>query len=737
MASTKGKSNSKRKSKTKSGSKPKSIAARVGNALVSIFVYGCFLISIVAFFGIFFGEDSGCSESDFRSLECTQDDMDITIDQDGTMDVVDARTYTFHGAYTLIGYRLDAPYWGQSEPDGVSVIEDGVRTDLQYVPFDTDWRTEGGPGDGYWAYDETRESIYAFSDSDDTTKTYEFRFAYQPATKKYEDVAELYWQFIPAGWDVDTQNVTATVHLPVPEGQTVNAADNVYAWAHSEDRGSCQFNDDGTITYTYNRVTSGNFAEMRIVFPASWVPEQDGGYAYPNLDNIRNIEQETYLAAERQAYLDRMALLVPAVISLVLCAIAAVLLFRYGREHKPTFTREWYSDVPAPGVHPVVVQRICNWNSASDREITATLMNLSALGIVSVSELKDPGEAPDNVQSFLEGPSNYAEEIKLADAVNSQQLVNAPGFTPEGAAAGDVGAAPAPQAASASNVARTTERTRRSKRDYRIHRMAQNVPGTDPLDLFVMTFLFDTVGGGSDDVLLSDIKRFGKKHPEEFEKQMDAWNKLVSERVDAGGYFEKTGSTLNKTFVGLGIAYPAIFFAISFFIANLSPWLVSMPAAIALLVLAHFMKRRSQEAADINAKCEALKYWFENYSTIKSTPSSDGWVWGQLFVYAYLFDLVAEAFRIYYEAFPDTSNGDRYVNRGPLSNNYLLWSQMSGPAASDGGLFVNTFQKTLENTQSSVNATLHPSSSGGGGGGGGSSSGGGGGFGGGGGGFSR
>ena len=208
-----------------------------------------------------------------KSHECTSDTINATVVTDGSLRVIDARTYSFEGRYTLTAAVLDPPPGGAAIVNGVSVIdENGVTTQLVEVPFQGSWRTAGGPASGHYSVDVAENTVYAFSTTEDAKKTFVFDFTYTNAVTQYDDVSVLYWQFVGPNWDVDTEDVNAYVHLPVPPGQSVIGGENVYAFGHGNLNGSVSFDADGIVGFAVPRVREGSFAEMRVAFPASWTP---------------------------------------------------------------------------------------------------------------------------------------------------------------------------------------------------------------------------------------------------------------------------------------------------------------------------------------------------------------------------------------------------------------------------------------------------------------------------------
>ena len=128
-----------------------------------------------------------------KSHECMSDTINATVATDGSLRVIDARTYSFEGRYTLTAAVLDPPPGGMVIVNGVSVIdENGVTTQLVEVPFQGSWRTAGGPASGHYSVDVAENTVYAFSTTEDAKKTFVFDFTYTNAVTQYDDVSVLY-----------------------------------------------------------------------------------------------------------------------------------------------------------------------------------------------------------------------------------------------------------------------------------------------------------------------------------------------------------------------------------------------------------------------------------------------------------------------------------------------------------------------------------------------------------------
>lgn len=641
------------------------------------------VVAVLAFIavGIFSDElPGGSSGGSTKSHECISDTVDASVAEDGSLHVVDAREYQFTGTYSLTAAILDPPESGAAIVNGVSVIDaDGTRASLTEVPFDTLWRTTGGPGNGYYSYDSEKKTLYAFSKTSNATKTFVFDYTYTNAIDRYDDCSVLYWQFISKGWDVDTNNVNATLTLPVPSEQAVSGGGNVIAYGHGDLSGDMAFNADGTISFTIPRVKSGTFAEMRVAFPPSWTPSVSSAktHASSQWDSIMQEEAGWQREAQMKRIASALLLVVPLLLSVAMVVASIVMFRRHGKEHKPEFQGEYWRDVPAKGVHPAVVGRIWRWNEEDPNDLIVTMMHLGNQHVVSID----------------------AEQ-----SVRQRKIL------------GD-------------KVATT----------YRLTYHEDKAADLERIDYKALDAMFKHFSG--DTFTLSELQEYAKEHAEEFMDGVKRWESAVDDEVGKRGYFELEGERYKSVmqFVSVGIAVLAA--VLSVVLENFAPLLGLLPGCAVMLAFSFFMPRRSRYAVEIHARCEALKKWFEDFTALDKAVPADAKVWGELMVYAYLFgvsDRVAEQLS---QINPDIWDDAAFAST--VYWYHAPYSYAAGATGvSTGDFFHDAFDNTFASAQAAIDAATAKDLasdvfSGGGGGGGGFSGGGGGGFGGGGGGFSR
>ena len=519
-----------------------------------------------------------------KSYTCEQINLDAYVADDGTLSVTERRTFDFDGSFTLVGFILDPPVSGELKVKGVTVSNSaGGQTALEKVKFETGWRSAGGPGGDQYAIDKNHDTVYCFSHYSNGVYSVTVDYQYTNAVTVYTDVTELYWQFIGKNMEVDSNDVSLKVTLPVPAGQSVVGGDNVRAWGHGPLDGNVGFQDDGTVLFTAPKVASGTFAEARVTFPASWTPgaSPDVRKSEAGLEGILAEEKGWADEANRERMLARAVSFGPGGLSLVALIGCIVMFFRRGREYKPEFQGDYWRDVPEKGMPPAAVGRVVRWNEESTNDFTATLMSLSARGYIRMEKRTVTVEK-------RHGKTETVEDYVLVPTGKSIEELTG------------------------------------------LERKAYN-------------FIFKTVGYNSGSVAFNDLSSYGKRNPQGFVNSMQSWQDKLSEWVDSAGIFETEGDKWCSIFRAVAVGVVILGIAVYFFTDNLLAFGASLPLSIVTFIFAKNIKRRSKTAAEINAKAKALRRWFKDFTNLKEAVPTDTKVWGELLVYAYVLGVAKEA----------------------------------------------------------------------------------------------
>lgn len=619
-----------------------------------------------------------------RDYEITQVDIDATVREDGTLHVVETRTYAFDGSFNGVYWLIPAGY---NSSNGKSVSVDVISAGEQTASGLDSFEESGLGVDGVYEVTDSGSNKQVKLYAPHANETVSFTIAYDATgiVTRWSDTAELYWKFVSDGWDVESQNVTCRLHLPVASGESVAAGDNVRAWGHGPLDGSSAFDGDDVV-YTVPGVGTDEFAEMRVTFPAAWVSGL-GETSGDRLDTILSEEQQWADEANakrmwaRVAYYGSLAAVVAVAAATVVVALRR--RARYRRDFAPQFTGTYFRDVPTKD-HPAVLGALYNRGSANENGLTATLMHLTDEGLIRL----------DKVTTRSKGL--FKDKVK--DDYRLTKLHDAPA---------------ADEARGALNKASAT------------------------IDRQTLKFLFSKVAKGKGDenpeLLFSDLEAYAKAHPQGYSDAYDSWKSAVDGKYLARfsgdglkGYGKGSLIALATVNFVLVIATPILFALLGAPVAlGIALPVVLLGVGLFASVVAKGMKDVNHEAVEVKAQLEALRRWLVSFTHLDEAVPTDVVLWNRLLVMAVALDVADEVIEQLKVAVPEILNDPYFM---PTYGWYYYGGVgMRSPAAA--------FSEHLDSAHHvSAAALSHSGSSSGGGGGGGFSGGGGGGFGGGGGG---
>lgn len=544
-----------------------------------------------------------------KDYSCPQVAISAAVDESATLHVREQRVFDFDGDFTAIWWEL-----GENLPVDASIVISGVSMSentggepqwqpLQEVPFESRWRDAGGPQTvPAWSYDEVFNTVYAFFDVSDEKVAFQLEYSVLNGVRVYNDVAELYWQFVGSGWAVSSSNVEASISLPVPAGEEVVAGDTVRAWGHGPLDAQVAIQPSGVVDFDVPRVPAGDYAEARITFPATWVSAVDPTvtYGYDYLDSILSEEQQWADEANARRTASRLLLFGMGGLCLVSIIAALVCFFLFGREYKPQFSDDYWRDVPEPGMQPAVVGRLLHWGTSDTKDLIATIMSLSQKGVLRIDAVQHPDERGRIIDDY---------QITLLPA-------------------------------------------------------AQQV--TDPIEKATLDFLFRSVPGRPDVRWMDEITHYGESSPRSYIAAVSRWQKVLEREVKREGFFEQRGTFLAGVFSlwGALLLFGGVWLCVMS--ENFWPGIMGFVSAVIIIPLSINMRRRSRRANEITARCKALKRWLQDFSRIDERPPTDVKVWGQLMVYAYLLGVAKQAIKELQRVMPEMFDDSAYDGSGGI-----------------------------------------------------------------------
>lgn len=620
------------------------------------------------------------------SAEASIDKVDInaTVEADGSVDVSEARTFTgtFHGVYWRIPEGSNGSVSVVPQIEGVYLEESG-----QEVPL-----TESSSySDGTYSIRDngTVQTLTIYSAHDDESVTFRIVYRNPNLALRYQDASELYWKFVSDGWDTESKNVTCTINLPVPSGESVQPGKNVRAWGHGPLDGSLNFNGN-SVVYTAPGVGGNEFAEARILFPAEWLSAASpDAIQQSSITQTVLSEEQTWAdqanAQRRRAQIEQVvAVVVPIGLS-VFAIVFSILAYRdWKKKSKVLFDDEYFRDVPSKD-HPAVLNAVLNNAEADGNAFSASVLRLSDMGYIRLDH-----DQPAKKRLFHKPEKDwYVEFVKWPEKEND----------PQG------------------------------------------------LDQKTMGFLFQDMAPlikqkGDEEansehprVYFYGIKKAADNHARAYNDAYENWTSAVMEATLNAGYF--VGHNKSKGVPHLGVFFGVVAAAVSlwglFVLSNpalMGAFLIlSIVASVVSGICAGLMDTYTPEGREIAVKLRALRHWLEDFTNLDEAVPHDVILWNRLLVMAVTFGISQKVIAALKVAEPELYNELISDTHSPF-----FWYAVGGYDKSPFAYFTNSLPSGMHAVDTSTLASSTFSS--GDGFGGGFSGGGGGGFGGGGGGGS-
>ena len=322
------------------------------------------------------------------------------INDDGSMDVVETWNIEIEDTNTLFKtFELDNTKF--SSIDNVKVKD--VTANKEFNQIDEEM------------YHVTKDCYYglvnsngAFEiawgvglDDEEDTRTYEISYTVEDAVSKYNDYAELYWQFIGEDFEIDADKITGTIELP----ESANSTEDIKVWGHTEGlNGEIYATATNEITFELNNFYAGRFVEVRTLFPSYMIENANRTYSTNRYEEV--VQEETEWANEanarrRQEEIKDLIITILMIIAIiVITVILIVKAVKYGKKlktlnkYKPEQELEYFRDLPSKDVTPgeatyILQEAYYGFSSSFDRIFSATMLDLKLKDYIDLRVEKD------------------------------------------------------------------------------------------------------------------------------------------------------------------------------------------------------------------------------------------------------------------------------------------------------------------------------------------------------------
>ena len=337
----------------------------------------------------------GLTTKSNASLYLNNLDFYAEIDTNGNMNVTETWNIRISNTNTLYKtFDLDENKYSGITNVQVSEVGRGdfTETDEWAYHLTKDYYFGGINDDGKFEI-----SFGVGLDDSTATNTYKINYTVVDAIKKYDDCAELYWQFLGSDATVDASKITGTIKLP----SEADSKEDIRVWGHVETlNGEIYVTSTDTVEFSLDNYISGNYVEVRIAMPSEMIETAERTYNKNVLPSI--IEEETEWANEANARRERKQRnekIIKTVIIVAMVIIGIVLLRQTVKYIKilkntkkliPTEKYEYFREKPDKNSTPADALFLYNngvnvASTAFGNVFSATLLNLSLKGYFKIT----------------------------------------------------------------------------------------------------------------------------------------------------------------------------------------------------------------------------------------------------------------------------------------------------------------------------------------------------------------
>lgn len=630
---------------------------------------------LITIFILFVGMiiNSSKSQASSSDLYLKNLNIDSTINSDGSMNVVETWNIKIEDTNTIFKtFKTDT-----SKYSGITDVEvkevngtketsfSKVNTYMYHVTKNCYYGLKNSSGDFEIAWGVSLDNSSA-------TKTYKISYRVEDAIAKYNDYAELYWQFLGSEFEIPAKKISGTITLP----GNADSKDNIRVWGHTEDlNGTIYATGLNKIEFSIDNYEGGKYVEVRSLFPTSLITSGERTYNSSILDKAVSEETEWSNAANTKRNQKQFSTMTVVVIELLI--IIAILIFSvislikfikdYNEKkqlntakfmHKVDYYRELPDKdaTPAEGVFMKDQIEIKKLTSEFGKIFSATLLDLSLKKLIEFKVEKQDGLFQSDKIT-----------IRIINRNNDNLLED---------------------------------------------------------ENKIFNILLET-SKGSEELTVQELKKYIQNHPNKMLDIKDDISDEVKQRVTNKKYYDTEKEKESTKYSRKTAIYTVLLFLLIFVIVPIMSaetnlitlrTVITVITGISLCVnigLIYFItskiNRFTQEGYDKSEEWKGLKKYMEDYSLLNEKEIPDITLWEHFLVYATAFgiaDKVIKQFKIVYPNYDDMD----------MMNNYAMMYLLLNTN------FANGFSSSIS---SSITSSINMTQSSGGGFGGGFSGGGG------------
>ena len=319
----------------------------------------------------------------------------VNINYDGSMDVIELWNINIKNTNTLFKtFEINQDRY--SNISNVKVIEKTNGKNYEFSQINEEM------------YHVTANSYYALENSNSEfeiawgigmdnssgNRIYEISYHVDDAISKYNDYAEIYWQYIGEEFNIDADKIIGTIILP----SSVNNIQEIKVWGHTDGlNGEIYATGEDEIKFEIDNYKSGNMIEIRALFPSDIIKSSTRTFDQDRYEDV--VKEETKwvnkanLRREWEIIKDDVIFTLYIYIILSLCIIYIEKAVKYGKKSnklvkfKPDQKLEYFRELPKKNVTPgealyILEEPYNKFMSYFGNIFSANLLNLKLKGYI-------------------------------------------------------------------------------------------------------------------------------------------------------------------------------------------------------------------------------------------------------------------------------------------------------------------------------------------------------------------
>lgn len=357
------------------------------------------------------------------TLDLKELDFEAQINEDGSMKITETWDIYISETNTLFKtFKRDNSKYSQITDVTVKEITNGINKDFNKINQEMYHVTK----DCYYSLNNSKglfEIAWGVGlDNDSDSRKYEISYIVEDAVAKYNDYAEIYWQFIGDDFEIDADKIKGTIYLP----HNAESKDNIRVWGHTQDlNGEIYVTDLNKIEFTINKYSSGNYVEVRSLFPLDMVQTTNREYNYNILENVLKEETQWSEEANARREASKNAYNVFSAIVAIITLFFITRLFKNikilrntEKKFKPTTKLEYFRDIPYEDATPAEALFVMSTgtNKAFSSSFSANILDLCLKKYITLEVIDKGAIIKSNVVKITfqkKEAENLKEDEKL------------------------------------------------------------------------------------------------------------------------------------------------------------------------------------------------------------------------------------------------------------------------------------------------------------------------------------